>query len=118
MRYALTVIALLLGFATIAEAKCAVTKFNFLLGQAVSASAVTDGTACHIRLNNSRSPIHGVEIRERPKHGAISVQGRTTVVYSATAGFSGQDSFTFQWVGLRGGTTPEAATINVAVQVR
>jgi hypothetical protein len=41
-----------------------------------------------------------------------------TIVYRPTPGFKGDDSYTFQWVGKQGGTTPTAMTINVSVTVR
>ena len=67
---------------------------------------------------NVSQPIYGADLTQKPKHGAVTFADRTTVYYQPTAGYKGDDSYAFQWVGKLGGTTPTATTVTVSVTVK
>jgi len=117
MRTSAATIFFFLSLVSTSQGACHVNRFPVTLGSDASTSATTDGAPCTIRLLSSRDPIYGTNITSRPLDGTASVNGRTTVVYQPKAGFKGQDSFAFQWVGKEGGITPMATTINVRVTV-
>jgi hypothetical protein len=110
--------AMFLALTSVSHAKCSGPNFQFKLGQQVSTQRTSDGSPCRFTLNYTGSPIYGTEIVGRPKHGSVSISGRTTVIYSPSAHYKGTDDFAFQWIGKENGTTPNATTINVSVTVQ
>jgi hypothetical protein len=117
MKISAATIILFFWLGSASQAACFINRFSFTLGIDSSTSGTTDGSPCAIRLLGSRNPIYGTNITSRPRGGTASVNGRTTVMYHPNAGFKGQDSFAFQWVGKEGGITPMASTVNVSVTV-
>jgi hypothetical protein len=117
MRISAATILFFFSLVSASQGACFVNRFPITLGSDTSTSATTDGAPCTIRLLSSRNPIYGTNITLRPRDGKASINGRTTVVYEPKAGFKGQDSFAFQYVGKEGGITPMATTINVRVTI-
>jgi hypothetical protein len=101
-----------------ANAKCSGERYKVLLGQTISISKVSDGGRCVSKVGRSKDPIYGSNIVAGPKHGTLTTAGRTILVYRPQADFKGQDSYSFQWVGKQGGTTPSAMTVHVSVTVQ
>jgi hypothetical protein len=111
-------IAISFVFAPIAEAKCVGPNYGIRLNSELTIHRESDGGPCVHSVGSSRDPIYGIDIRSRPKHGSLAVIRRLAIVYRPNPGFRGEDSYTFQWVGKQGGTTPSAMTINVSVTVK
>jgi hypothetical protein len=101
-----------------ANAKCSDETYPMLLGQTVNVNRVLNGGECRDRVLRSADPIYGSNIVTQPKHGTLTSAGRMILVYRPKPGFVGQDSYSFQWVGKKDGTTPSAVTVNVTVAVR
>jgi hypothetical protein len=90
-----------------------------LLGQTVNVSrTLTGGGECRDRVLRSADPIYGSHIVTQPKHGTLTSTGKMSLAYRPKPGFVGQDSYSFQWVGKKDGTTPSAVTVNITVTVR
>jgi hypothetical protein len=107
-----------LVFASQADAKCTGASYNVRLGTELNLQRTTDGARCRHNIRGSRDPIYGIDIRTRPKHGTLTIVRRLTIDYRPNPGFKGNDSYSFQWVGKLGGSTPSAMTMNISVTVR
>ena len=118
MRRTLLGFFLALAFTSMADARCVGSNYRIRLGTELSIHRDTDGAPCVHNVGGSRDPIYGTDIRTKPKHGSLNITKRTTIVYRPSPGFKGEDSYSFQWVGKQGGSTPSAMTINVAVTVK
>jgi len=104
--------------ASMVQAKCVGSSYGMSLGTERSIHRDTDGAPCIHKVGSSRDPIYGIDVRSKPKHGTLAIEGRLKIVYRPSPGFKGEDAYVFQWVGKQGGTTPSAMTINVGVTVR
>jgi hypothetical protein len=116
MRAVLVVFCLMM-FVTVADAKCSGPHFNLVWDGEISLTKTSNNGRCGIRVNGSQTPIYAAEIVTQPQHGQATVRDRLHVRYTASAGYTGRDSFTFQWIGKKGGVTPSAAKVNVTVIV-
>jgi len=109
---------ILLAWSAEAAARCSVPRARLLHDQAVNrAMTASAGQPCGIRLRSSSGPTFGAEIVERPKHGTAVVQAPHRVVYTARAGYVGEDTFTYARKGLSTRNVPVTMTVRVAVRV-
>jgi hypothetical protein len=108
-----------LGFgADAALAACAGGHTRILANQSVNRlMTVRGGMSCVIKLSGSRGPTFGAEIVERPKYGTLVVHAPHRVVYTARAGYVGEDSFTYARKGLSPQNVPVTFSVRVAVRV-
>jgi hypothetical protein len=118
MRRVLIGLATSLLFVSMASAKCVGPSYGMKLGTELSIHRDSDGSPCRHNVASSRDPIYGIDVRSNPKHGSLTIVRRLSIVYRPSPGFKGEDSYSFQWVGKQGGTTPSAMTINVTVTVK
>jgi hypothetical protein len=107
-----------LVFPSMANAKCVGSRYQMRLGTEQNIHRDTDGAPCVHNVGGSLDPIYGIDVRSKPNHGSLTIIRRLTIVYRPSPGFKGEDSYSFQWVGKQGGSTPSAMTINVSVTVR
>ena len=116
----IAILSFFLGFAlgSPANAKCSGENYSMILGQTVNINKISDGGKCTSKVGGSKDPIYGSNIVAQPRHGTLATAGRTILVYKPQAGFKGQDTYSFQWVGKQGGVTPSAVTVNVSVTVQ
>jgi hypothetical protein len=102
-----------------ALAACAGGHARILANQTIDrVMTVRGGKSCAIRLSGSSGPTFGAEIMERPQHGTVAVQVPHRVVYTARAGYVGDDSFTYARKGLSTRNAPVTFAVGVAVRVR
>jgi len=99
-----------------AHARCSGNNYPINLNQTSNAVKITDGSPCYFKVIGSRFPIYGTDIVSQPKHGRVAISGRTTVIYTPTPGYHGEDSFAYQWVGRDTGA-PGAARIEARITV-
>ncbi|PWU31013.1 IPT/TIG domain/outer membrane autotransporter barrel domain-containing protein [Pseudomonas sp. RW407] len=78
----------------------------------VSVTVAANSSANPITLNLGGGGITGIGVASAPSHGTTSVSG-TNLSYTPTAGYSGNDSFTYAVTGPGG--TSAAATVNITV---
>jgi hypothetical protein len=101
-----------------ALAACAGGRALILANQTVDrVMTVRGGKSCAIRLSGSLGPTYGAEIVERPQHGTVAVQVPHRVVYTARAGYVGNDSFAYARKGLSTQNAPVTFSVRVAVRV-
>ena len=117
MRAILIVVYFLVGSSAV-YASCSGPNFNPIWDGEISITKTSDNGKCTTRINRSQVPIYAAEIVSQPKNGKAFVRDRLHVSYRAAAGFKGIDTFTFQWIGKKGGVTPSAAKINLTVVVK
>jgi len=100
-----------------AFAACAGGRMTILANQTVDrVMTVRGGRSCGISCGVLRSD-RGAEIVERPKHGTAVVHAPHRVVYTARAGYVGEDSFTYARKGLSARNVPVTMSVRVAVRV-
>ena len=108
----------LLALTADAFARCSVPYARLLHNQTIDRPMTANsGRPCGIRLRSSSGPTFGAEITERPKHGTVVVQGPHRIVYTARAGYVGEDSFAYARKGLDTRNAPVTMTVRVAVRV-
>ena len=74
-------------------------SFRTAEGQTIDLEmAVRAGKPCRIRLGSSLAAISEARLLSKAAVGSVAVDG-TSVTYTAKAGFSGSDKFTWAWVG-------------------
>lgn len=101
-----------------ADAACTGPGYDAKLGQQVRIHRISNGSPCIHTMLTNKDKIYGNRITRLPKYGTLSAAGRTQVIYRPKAGFKGEDSYSFQWIGKQNGVTPSAITISVSVSVR
>jgi hypothetical protein len=74
------------------------------------------GKHCSIGLARSSGPIHSVKLVSRPSNGSVSIDGGR-VVYVSSAGYVGDDHFTYARQGLNALNRPITRTVVVNVKV-
>ena len=77
---------------------------------------VVSGKQCSIVLQRSAGPIHSARLVWGPSNGRVSINGGR-VVYISSAGYVGDDRFTYARQGLNALNQPVTRTINVNVKV-
>jgi hypothetical protein len=77
---------------------------------------VVSGKRCSIVLLRSAGPMHSAKLVSRPSNGSVSIDGGR-VVYVSSAGYVGDDHFTYARQGLNALNQPVTRTINVNVKV-
>jgi Bacterial Ig domain len=108
----------LLAMGAEASARCSVPRAHLLHGQTIDRPMTASaGQPCGIRLRSSAGPTFGADIVERPKHGTAVVQGPHRIVYTAQAGYLGEDSFTYARKGVDTRNASVTMTARVAVRV-
>jgi hypothetical protein len=113
---------LLLLAATPCKAECHVDRFNFYHGSEVPVTMhASSGAPCSVKFTNGRnSNIDSIAITQQPAHGAASWNGSTAapaVSYKSSAGYKGQDEFTFDITGASARST-SPASVRVSVDVK
>jgi hypothetical protein len=108
----------LLGFGCETAAASCSPPIRFLHNQTVERTmTVRAGKKCSLSLARSSGPTYGVSIVERPRHGTVMVEAPHRVIYRASAGYVGQDSFSYARKGLDTRNNPVTSTIKVAVSI-
>jgi hypothetical protein len=98
-------------------ASCVVPLTRTLDNQTVSGTMyVVSGKRCSIILQRSAGPIHGVKLVSGARNGSVSINGGQ-VVYVSSAGFVGDDRFTYARHGMNAPNQPITRTIEVNVKV-
>ena len=118
IRFAVLLCLMLSGLSGPALAgSCVVPYIRTLDNQTVSGTMyVVSGKQCSIVLQRSAGPIHGVKLVSRPSKGSVSINGGR-VVYVSSAGYVGDDHFTYARHGLNALNQPITRTVDVNVKV-
>jgi hypothetical protein len=96
---------------------CAVPYIPTLDNQTVQGTMyVVSGKQCSIGLARSSGPMYSVKLVSRPGKGSVSING-DRVVYVSSAGYVGDDHFTYAREGLNTRNQPITRTIVVNVKV-
>ncbi|MGY8683554.1 Ig-like domain-containing protein [Bradyrhizobium sp. UFLA05-153] len=96
---------------------CVVPYIRTLDNQTVNGTMyVVSGKRCSIALQRSAGPIHSVKLVSRPSNGSVSINGGQ-VVYVSSAGYVGDDHFTYARQGLNALNQPITRTVEVTVKV-
>lgn len=104
-----------------ARADCAISGFNWFLGQDVAARIeVRSGEPClkSVGLNSGAASVASLRIVQRARHGVAGVSGRSTYAYKSDPGYIGPDAFIVEIVGERargGGAAKTRITFDVTV---
>jgi hypothetical protein len=96
---------------------CVVPHIRTLDNQTVNGTMyVVSGQRCSIVMVLSPGPVHGAKLVSRPSHGSVSIDGGR-VVYASSAGYIGDDHFTYARKGLNPLNQPVTRTVDVNVKV-
>jgi hypothetical protein len=96
---------------------CAVPVIRELDNQTVDGTMyAVSGKRCGIALMLSAGPIHSAKLVSRPSKGSVSIDGNR-LVYTSTAGYIGDDHFTYARQGLNTRNQPITRTVVVNVKV-
>jgi hypothetical protein len=113
---------LLLLAATPCKAECHVDHFNYYHGsEAPAAMHASSGAPCLMKFTNGgKSNIDSIVITKQANHGTASWNGSTAypwVSYKSSAGYKGQDEFSFDISGASARST-SPASVRVSVDVK
>ena len=98
-------------------ASCVVPFIRTLDNQTVTGTMyVVSGKRCSIILQRSAGPILGVKLVSGARNGSVSINGGH-VVYVSSAGFVGDDHFTYARHGMNALNQPITRTVDVNVKV-
>jgi hypothetical protein len=75
------------------------------------------GQRCSYSLTSSVGPMAGIRITQKPTHGQATVVGHR-VIYVASHGYLGADTFTYERYGLDRLNNPMNASIKVLVSIQ
>jgi hypothetical protein len=96
---------------------CVVPFIRTLDNQTVTGTMyVASGKRCSIILQHSAGPMHSAKLVSRPNKGSVSINGGR-VVYVSSAGYVGEDHFTYARQGLNALNQPITRTVEVNVRV-
>jgi hypothetical protein len=96
---------------------CVVPFIRTLDNQTVNGTMyVASGKRCSISVLRSLGPVHSVKLISRPSKGSVSINGGQ-VVYLSSAGYVGDDQFTYARQGLNSLNQPITRTVVVSVKV-
>jgi hypothetical protein len=96
---------------------CVVPFIRALDNQTVTGTMyVVSGKQCSLANLGSAGPMHSVKVVSRPSNGSVSING-DRVVYVSSAGYVGDDHFTYARQGLNALNRPITRTVVVNVKV-
>jgi len=96
---------------------CVVPSIRTLDNQTVNGTMyVASGKRCSIVLQRSPGPTFSATLVTRPSKGSVSITGGR-VVYVSSAGYVGDDHFTYARQGLNAHNQPVTRTVDVNVRV-
>jgi len=101
-----------------ATGHCRTSPLVFRPGATVETQVtVAQQQACSVYVNPGSAMVNAMAVTAPPSAGTVSARGRTGVVYRASAGFRGDDTFAFVLSGkIREDVAP--MTVKVRVSVR
>lgn len=84
---------------TLPGKSCSYPAFRTAPGQTVDLEmTVRAGKTCRIKLGGSLAAISEARVLKKASSGSVATSG-TSVTYTAKAGFTGADQFTWAWAG-------------------
>jgi hypothetical protein len=78
--------------------------------------SLAPGQRCSYSLAGSIGPMAGIRITQKPAHGQATVAGHR-VIYVASRGYLGPDTFTYERYGLDRVNNPMIAPVRVMVSI-
>jgi hypothetical protein len=118
-REAAAVIALSVGSACFAQTggeRCVVNHPHADRGQTVTAkmTVINDGEPCKMHIGFGGTPATSLKIVAKPGNGTL-IETKSTVSYTPSPGFAGNDFFDVEWFGV--GFGPNSASRNLRTKV-